>query len=163
MLGNPRSGMRFTVLLVKNMKKPGQPDREIHDSGDDTKHLQREETTLDLPDVEDIPGQEHVKPPVFGEWADTTASSADEEGDEIFDQESDSENTSNVSRSERELLSRSARQTPGDESEMDVRSASLDRKDNDGEPLNEGDLLTDRFGEDLDLPESEEVDEEDSE
>ena len=62
--------------------------------------------------------------------------------------------TDRISRQEKTHLRRSATQTPGDE---------LDRKDAEGDRLNEGDLLTDRFGEDLDLPESEEVDEEDSE
>lgn len=133
---------------------------ELHDSEDDKKHLQPEETRLDLPDVEDIPGQENVKAPRRNELADTTASSADEEGDELFDNRVDSDPGSNVSFTERNLLRKSARQTPGDESEEDVRESALDRTDEDGDPLNEGNLLIDRFGEDLDLPEEEEVDEE---
>jgi hypothetical protein len=70
------------------------------------------------------------------------------------------DNTSDVSASERELLRKSATQMPNDESEEDVRASALDSEDNEGAPLNEGNLETDRFGEDLDLPESEEVDEE---
>jgi hypothetical protein len=67
---------------------------------------------------------------------------------------------SNVSPQEKSDLRKSAGETPGDESEIDAEEASLDDSDEDGDPLNEGNLKTDRFGEDLDLPESEEVDEE---
>ena len=42
------------------------------------------EIIIDLPDVEDIPGQENIKPPKIREMIDTTISSADEEGDNIF-------------------------------------------------------------------------------
>lgn len=65
------------------------PDDDIRDSASDEERLQPEENTIDLPDVRDIPGQEHVHPPSLGELADTTASSADEEdilnGDSLDD------------------------------------------------------------------------------
>jgi len=131
---------------------------DLPDSENDKLHLQPEETIIELPDVEDIPGQEHIKVPFFSEFVDTTISSDGEEGAGIFDQE---KIECNVSESERSLLQKSATQTPGDEEEKDVTIISLDKTDNDGAPLNEGNLLTDRFGEDLDLPEAEEVDEED--
>src|SRR4051812_1731064 len=60
---------------------------DLPDSEHDRKKLQPEETTIDLPDVSDIPGQENVTVPAMGEMADTTISSADEEGDEIFEEE----------------------------------------------------------------------------
>jgi hypothetical protein len=145
--------------MPKNLK----PNLDLQDSADDRKHLKQEEATLDLPDVEDIPGQENIKVPILREFVDTTASSADEEGDGLFDDQEgleDQHDKSSVTASERALLEKSAGQTAGDESEMDVQEASLDRTDEDGAPLNEGNLSTDRFGEDLDLPESEEVDEE---
>jgi hypothetical protein len=41
--------------------------------------LKPDEATLDLPEVKDIPGQEHVRPLPPGEMADTTISSSDEE------------------------------------------------------------------------------------
>ncbi len=41
--------------------------------------------TIDMPDVSDIPGQEHIKPPRMNEMADVTISSADEEGEGILD------------------------------------------------------------------------------
>lgn len=60
---------------------------ELPESENDKKHLKPDEATLDLPDVENIPGQEHIKPPIIGEMADTTISSEDEEGDELFREE----------------------------------------------------------------------------
>ena len=44
----------------------------------------KDKNTIDLPEVTDIPGQEHIRPPRLGELADTTASSADEEGDDVL-------------------------------------------------------------------------------
>ena len=44
------------------------------------KREQPKEIIIDMPEVKDIPGQEHVRPPKMNEMADTTASSDDEEG-----------------------------------------------------------------------------------
>lgn len=153
------------------MSKSRQSKPDLRDSENDRKHLEPEKTILDLPDVKDIPGQENIKPPRFAEMEDTTASSADEEGDGLFQDEDADEDlagganardASEVTPLEKRLLRNSARRTPGDEEETDTRRASLDRSDEDGDPLNESSLDDDRFGEDLDLPESEEVDQEDS-
>jgi hypothetical protein len=57
----------------------------------------------------------------------------------------------NVSKTERELLERSANQTPGSDDENQQR-ATLDNVDDDGEVLNEGNDLS---GRDLDVPGSE--------
>lgn len=57
---------------------------DIHDSPRDEERLKPDEATLDLPDVSDIPGQEHVTVLPLGELADDTASSDDEEGDELL-------------------------------------------------------------------------------
>ncbi|MGN6211669.1 hypothetical protein [Parafilimonas sp.] len=57
---------------------------DIHDSEKDKAKLGPEETTIDLPDVKDIPGQENVHVPELREMADTTISSDDEEGVGIF-------------------------------------------------------------------------------
>jgi hypothetical protein len=140
------------------MEKNFKPSLDLQESDDDKRHLKPENVVIDLPDVEDIPGQENIKVPKFKEMADVTASSADEEGDSLFFDDEDQD--TNVSTTEKALLQKSASQTPGDESEIDVQESTLDRFDEEGEPLNEGDLADDRFGEDLDLPESEEVDEE---
>ena len=62
---------------------------DLEDSPRDKKHLQQEEFEIEIPDAEDIPGQEHVIPAPLGELADSTISSDDEEGVGIFDEESD--------------------------------------------------------------------------
>jgi hypothetical protein len=129
---------------------------DLPESENDKLHLQPEETIMELPDVEDIPGQEHIRVPIFKAFADITISSDDEEGVGIFDQE---RTVSDVSETECSLLQVSATQTPGDEAERDISIISLDKNDEEGAPLNEGNLLTDRFGEDLDLPEAEETNE----
>ena len=62
------------------MEKPNNPQEDdIRDSASDEARLQPENTTIDLPEVKDIPGQEFVHVPSLGELADTTISSADEE------------------------------------------------------------------------------------
>ena len=53
---------------------------DIHDSPKDKPYLQTEEIIMDLPDVEDIPGQENIHPPKMNSFADVTISSDDEEG-----------------------------------------------------------------------------------
>ena len=55
------------------------PEDDLTDSPSDRERLQPEKTTIDLPDVSDIPGQEHVHVPPLGDLADTTISSDDEE------------------------------------------------------------------------------------
>ena len=65
------------------------PDDDLTDSPSDQERLQPEKTTIDLPDVSDIPGQEHVHVPPIGDLADVTISSDDEEdvlnGDSLDD------------------------------------------------------------------------------
>ena len=73
-------------------------DDDITDSDSDIERLKPEMTTIDLPDVEDIPGQENVHPPQLGDLADVTISSADEEdilsGDTLYgDPDIDNEDT----------------------------------------------------------------------
>ncbi|RYY40971.1 MAG: hypothetical protein EOO08_03855 [Chitinophagaceae bacterium] len=58
---------------------------DVHDSPQDEARLQPEETIIELPDVEDIPGQEFVHAPPLGELGDTTIASDDEEGKGLFD------------------------------------------------------------------------------
>src|SRR5580692_1088375 len=98
----------------------------------------KDKTTMDLPEVSDIPGQEHIKPPRLGELADNTASSADEEGDDVLedDDELDLGKGSNVSREERRDLARAAKGEDGTEDDV-LSEAALDSTDDDGDPLNE--------------------------
>src|SRR6476646_1756555 len=83
---------------------------DLPESADDKKHLQPEEGVLDLPEVKDIPGQEHVRPMPVGEMADTTISSADEEATDLLDTDEDTligHLDANVTKDERELLQES--------------------------------------------------------
>ena len=115
--------------------------------------------TIDMPDVSDIPGQEHVRPPKAGEMADTTISSADEEGDNVFgaqgstDDDLQMDQSSNVSADERALLARMGRDGADDEP---LRKSSLESTDNEGAPLNEkgfGEGKNDEVSaDDLDVP-----------
>jgi hypothetical protein len=114
----------------------------------------KDKKTMDLPEVSDIPGQENIKPLRLGELADTTASSADEEGDDILEDDDDlglSNKGNNVSREERRDLARSARGEDGTEDDV-LDEAALDSTDDDGDPLNEGSFGRERSGDDLDVP-----------
>src|ERR1700733_4288722 len=75
---------------------------------------------MDMPEVKDIPGQEHVVPPQFNEMQDVTISSSDEEGEGILDDlNTDNQtiitNSSNVSKQEKKLLKKSAGHPPTEE------------------------------------------------
>ena len=73
---------RYEAGKSGNMEEDGRrlaPYKDLTDSPRDEEHLKPDEATLDLPDVTDIPGQEHITVPAFGELGDTTASSEDEE------------------------------------------------------------------------------------
>lgn len=129
-----------------------QPDRatDLQDSNEDKKKLEPDEATLDLPEVKDIPGQEHVRPLVGGELADTTISSADEEGSGLLDTDEDNimDKEADVDRIERELLRRSSESMSTIDDDQ-LNRAHLDSTDDDGTPLNEG---IDNSGADLDVP-----------
>jgi hypothetical protein len=124
-----------------------------------------ENDTLNLPEVKDIPGQENVKPPRLGEYADTTASSAGEEGDRILNVQKDDDlgivmgNESDVTADERATLANLDRRRV-DSEDATLLTAALDDRDDDGTPLNEqtGDLS----GEDLDVPGSEDDDDDEA-
>lgn len=119
----------------------------------------KDKNTIDLPEVSDIPGQEHVRAPRLGELADTTPSSADEEGDDILGQQDDDlvGPGSNVSRDERRTLANVDNREAGTEDEV-LNEAALDSTDNDGDPLNEGSFGREVSGDDLDIPGADEDD-----
>ena len=137
---------------AKNKKPSVKTD--LADSADDKKHMQPDKGTLDLPDVRDIPGQEHVRPLPAGEMADITASSDDEEGKGLFKDDPDAidQFNSNVTKDERELLEQSE-DSMGSADDLSLKKALVDSTDEDGEPLNEN---SDLSGDDLDVPGSEE-------
>lgn len=65
--------------------------RDLRDSERDREQLKPDKASLDLPDVKDIPGQEHVRVLPPGEMADITISSDDEEGVGVFEDDEDDE------------------------------------------------------------------------
>lgn len=137
---------------------------DIHDNPRDEKYLENEETTIDMPDVSDIPGQEHIHVPQMKQFHDTTISSDDEEGKGVFD-EDELDPETDVTDEERELLRRSENSMGGEDDE-DRRKLMLDDNDFDGDKLNERDNVS---GTDLDVPgandddDDEELGEEDEE
>lgn len=133
---------------------------DLPDSPADRERLQPEETIINLPDVSDIPGQENVHVPRMESFADTTIASDDEEGTRVFgdDEEDDDEDLDlrtgtegDVSREERQTLADSNYMPTRDEDNL--RRASMDATDFDGEALNEGSFGTRQTGADLDIPE----------
>src|ERR1700761_3573512 len=101
--------------------------RDIADSAKDKLSMMENEITINLPDVADIPGQENIVPAPFGELADTTISSSDEEGDELFDDDNISDD-SNVTSLEKRDLKRSASSNQT-EDDINLQNAALDNTD----------------------------------
>jgi hypothetical protein len=150
------------------MSKEKRKVDDLHDSVKDRKKLKEEETTIDLPDVKDIPGQEHVHPPKMEEYADVTISSADEEGENVWRNNPVNEENSDVSDIEKKLLDESALDMPTAD-ERRLKRAELDNTDNEGDLLNEKSSGHAISGSDLDVPgadddnEDEDIGEEDEE
>jgi len=129
---------------------------DLPESKRDKELLKPDKGTLDLPEVKDIPGQEHVRPLPPGEMADTTISSADEEANELLDTDEDilTDKNVDVTNSERDLLQRSSESMATlDDEQLNI--SDLDKVDDEGEILNE---KADRSGRDLDIPGSEDDD-----
>ncbi len=131
---------------------------DLPDSPHDAARLKGEITTIDLPDVKDIPGQEFVHVAPLGELADTTISSADEEGDYLFaqsdrDNEVATGNASDVTDSDRIGLQRANTMLPTTDDNQLLR-ASMDSTDFEGTPLNEGSFGEARSTANEDLPQT---------
>ena len=137
--------------------------QDLPDTPKDLEKMQPETVVFDLPDVEDIPGQENVKPMPFGELADTTISSDDEEGVGLFDDEGEDDdelaidNSSNVNNDEKKTLQQAEEDMPTEDN-TNLRKSALDNEDEDGTPLNVEGFGKDVTGSDLDIPGSEEDD-----
>lgn len=139
----------------------GKSKQDLTDSPEDEAKMQEEETTLDLPEVKDIPGQEHIRVPRMGAYADTTPSSDDEEGRTVLDNPIDedivADRDSNVTAEEAALLRDAADANSSEEDEI-IRATALDSTDEDGDPLNEKGFENGFSGDDLDVPGSEDDD-----
>ncbi|MCW3074788.1 MAG: hypothetical protein JWP69_1857 [Flaviaesturariibacter sp.] len=134
---------------------PTRDKMDLTDSKHDQERLQPEEVTIDLPDVKDIPGQEFVQVPPLGMLADTTISSADEEGEGLFEDDEEDETDivmgteADISSEEKDMLEKNDTYMPTRD-EAYLQQASMDNTDFEGEALNEesfGDVLS---GSDLD-------------
>ncbi|HJS53882.1 MAG TPA: hypothetical protein VJ765_05040 [Chitinophagaceae bacterium] len=134
----------------------GTVETDLPETDNDKKQLQPDEATIGLPDVKDIPGQEHVRPFLPREMADTTNSSADEEGKDLLDTDEDilMDKETNVSSTERDLLQRSTESMSTADDEQ-LNYAGVDNTDEENEQLNE---KSDRSGKELDVPGSEDDD-----
>jgi hypothetical protein len=136
---------------------PERDRMDLKDSEHDEERLQPDEATIDLPDVKDIPGQEFVQAPPLGMMADTTISSADEEGEGLFEDDEEDETDivlgteADISRQEKTVLEKANNFIPTKD-EKRLERASLDSTDFEGEPLNERSFGDERSGNDLDIP-----------
>jgi hypothetical protein len=139
--------------------RPNEPARnarssDLTDPERDQERLRGDEATIDLPEVRDIPGQEHVHVAPLGELADTTASSDDEEGAGLLDDLNEDDTIrmgteADITSNDRETLERGDDYMPTRDEDR-LQQASMDSTDFEGEPLNEGSFGTERTGSDLD-------------
>lgn len=128
-------------MANKNLKT------DLQDSEKDIQKLQPEQTTIDMPDVKDIPGQQNIRVPNMREMADTTISSDDEEGVGIWDDENTNEDASNERIGAAQQFGED--DLNSDEDELEVR---LDNEDNDeGDEDDELDITDDSVSEDSDV------------
>jgi hypothetical protein len=173
------NGIKFTIVITNKSKKfmsqPNDPantsggsteetprkfeiagGQDLPDNPHDKERMKPETAIIDLPDVSDIPGQENVAPLPMGELADVTASSDDEEGAGIFDDEQGDDDDlmmgteSDVSAGEKSDLEITDEDMPTTD-DQNLRRASLDNTDDEGEDLNEAGFGKDLSGSDLDV------------
>lgn len=145
--------------MINSMQSPDELSPEI-DSEKDRAEMEPESFTIDIPNVNEIPGQENISPLTLGELSGTTISSSDEEGEDVFedgddqvadiDKEIMESEESNVSRKEKKDLFIAANDMPGDD--QNLRRAALDETDEDGAPLNEAGFNKNISPDDLDIP-----------
>jgi hypothetical protein len=144
-----------------NASSTARTNDDIQDSPRDKERLKKDEATIDLPEVKDIPGQEHVHVPALGELADTTISSDDEEGAGLLDDLNDEDDASIRMGTEADLSTTDLSMLEtGDnfrtsQDESNLRRATMDNTDFEGEPLNEASFGMEQSGADLDVPNSE--------
>lgn len=141
------------ISLHENRLAMDESGRDLPDKPGDKARLQPDEATIEIPDVKDIPGQEFVHVPPLGELADTTVSSDDEEGVGVFEDDEEDETfiqmgtEDDIPAEDKRLLQQTDERMPTDEEDR-LRRATLDNRDNEGEPLNE--KSGERTGKDLD-------------
>jgi hypothetical protein len=141
----------------RSANDPARDKMDLTDSKKDQERLRPDEATIDLPDVKDIPGQEFVTVPPLGMMADTTISSADEEGEGLFEDDEEDETDivmgteADITDEEKQTLQRGEEFMPTKD-EAYLQQASMDNTDFEGEALNERSFGDERSGSDLDIP-----------
>lgn len=152
---NNRPDPNARDMNANRLERNSSTPNDLPDSREDREKLQSEETFINLPDVKDIPGQEFVNAPPVGTLGDTTISSADEEGVNVFDRDDDEDlrrtgNDADVSRDEKRALEQIDFMPTTDEDNL--QNARMDNVDFQNEPLNERSFGEERSGRDLDIP-----------
>lgn len=145
--------------ILPNDEGPSMP-MSMDDSASDRERLKQETAAMDLPEVSDISGQEHItQANIAGAMADSTQSSDDEERASAQNEnpgENDNEafvmgTEADVTDEDLILLGdRNEDRDGGDDEMMDKEG--LDDTDFEGEPLNEDRVDMDSTGYDLDMP-----------
>lgn len=141
----------------KSSNDPARNRMDLTDSLRDQERLQGDYATIDLPDVKDIPGQEFITVPPLGMMADTTISSADEEGEGLFEDDEEDETdivmgkSGDITKEERKTLQAGDEYMPTRD-EAYLQQASMDDTDFEGEALNERSFGEELTGSDLDIP-----------
>ena len=152
---NNRPDPNARDMNANRLERTSSTPNDLPDSKEDREKLRTEETFIDLPDVKDIPGQEFVNAPPAGSLGDTTISSADEEGANVFDRDDDEDlrrtgDSADVSQNERRALEQVDYMPTTDEDNL--QNARMDNVDFQNEPLNERSFGEERSGRDLDVP-----------
>lgn len=152
-----------------NERYPGYPhypeNEDLTNPENNTGKVNADIEDIALPDVRDIPGQEHITPPSLGMLADTTISSADEEdivsGDSMNAEEDDDikiimGTEADVTAEDLLLLGDKDKDMDMGEDEA-VAMQGLDDTDEDGTPLNEAAMSINSSGDDLDIDKDDEA------
>ena len=152
---NNRPDPNSRDMNANRLERSSSAPNDLPDLKEDREQLQTEETFIDLPDIKDIPGQEFVNTPPGGSLGDTTISSADEEGVNVFDKDDAEDlrhtgNDADVSRNEKKALEQIDYMPTTDEDNL--QNAHMDDVDFQNEPLNERSFGEERTGRDLDVP-----------
>lgn len=152
---NNRTDPNARDMNANRLERNSSAPNDLPDSKKDQEKLKADEGYIDLPDVKDIPGQEFVNAPPAGSLGDTTISSADEEGTNVFDRTDEENlrrtgNEADVNRGERTALQQTDYMPTTDEDNL--QDARMDNVDFQNEPLNERSFGEERNGSDLDVP-----------
>jgi hypothetical protein len=141
----------------RSANDPERDKMDITDPKRDQERLKPDEATIELPDVKDIPGQEFVNAPPMGMMADTTISSADEEGEGLFEDDEEDETDivmgteADITKEDKTTLERAETYLPTRDEDR-LQQARMDTTDFEGDQLNEDSFGEDHSGRDLDIP-----------